>query len=180
MVIAEALAGLALVKSAVKGVKEVIATCEDIGGIAHHLEDLFHGASHVDEAIKNKTPKVAPWKKFMQERIGVQMEEPDGNSIPEVAALVIQKKQIEQEMKKMQTLLNKRFGFDTWKTILELRDQRILEQKERNKKAREAAKRKAKASSVMWHKVFMETGKILVVIAVVGGLYLYLSWAYNS
>ena len=116
----------------------------------------------------------------MQERIGVQMEEPDGNSIPEIAPLVIQKKQIEQEMKKMKTLLNKRFGYDTWRTILELRDQRILEQKERNRKAKEAAKRKAKASSVMWHKVFMETGKILVVIAVIGGLYLYLSWAYNS
>ena len=180
MVIAEALAGLALVKSAVKGVKEVIATCEDIGGIAHHLEDLFHGASHVDDAIKSKTPKVAPWKKFMQERIGVQMEEPDGNSIPEVAALVIQKKQIEQEMKKMKTLLNKRFGHDTWRTILELRDQRILEQKERNKKAKEQARKKAKASHEMWHKIFKETGKVIVIFTVLTAMYFYLSWAYNS
>ena len=41
--VAEILAGIALAKSAVSGVKSMINTAKDINEISHHLDDLFKG-----------------------------------------------------------------------------------------------------------------------------------------
>ena len=38
MVVAETLAGIALVKSAVDGIKSAIATAKDVGDIAHEVD----------------------------------------------------------------------------------------------------------------------------------------------
>ena len=41
MVIAETLAGIALVKSAVDGIKSAIGTARDVSEIAHQIDNLF-------------------------------------------------------------------------------------------------------------------------------------------
>ena len=51
MVVAETLAGIALVKSAVDGIKSAINTANDVGDIAKHVDKLLQGR---DEAQKAK------------------------------------------------------------------------------------------------------------------------------
>mgnify|MGYP003675945633 CR=1 FL=1 len=48
--IAETLAGIALVKSAVDGIKSAIGTANDIGEIAGHIDDLFLGEQQAQRA----------------------------------------------------------------------------------------------------------------------------------
>ena len=50
--VAEVLAGIALVSSAVKGIKSSIDTAKDIRDIAGSLEDLLDGAEQVEKRSK--------------------------------------------------------------------------------------------------------------------------------
>ena len=53
--IAETLAGIALVKSAVDGIKSAIGTAQDISEIAGHIDNLFEGESQVQKARNKKS-----------------------------------------------------------------------------------------------------------------------------
>ena len=58
--VAEILAGLALAKSAVSGIKSMIDTANDVGDIAHHIDNLFKSRDQVKRDIhknQNKKPK---------------------------------------------------------------------------------------------------------------------------
>ena len=53
--IAETLAGIALVKSAVDGIKSAIGTANDIGGdIAGYIDNLFEGEKQVQQSATKK------------------------------------------------------------------------------------------------------------------------------
>ena len=47
--IAETLAGIALVKSAVDGIKSAIGTAKDVGEIAGHIDNLLTGEKQVQQ-----------------------------------------------------------------------------------------------------------------------------------
>ena len=47
--VAEILAGLALVNSAVKGIKSAIGTAKDVSQIADQIDDLFKGKEEVKQ-----------------------------------------------------------------------------------------------------------------------------------
>ena len=53
--ISTALAGIALVKSAVDGIKSAIGTANDIGDIAGQIDALFAGQKQVNEARNKKS-----------------------------------------------------------------------------------------------------------------------------
>ena len=53
--ISTALAGIALVKSAVDGIKSAIGTANDIGDIAGQIDALFTGQKQVNEARNKKS-----------------------------------------------------------------------------------------------------------------------------
>ena len=179
MVIAETALILAGVKAAVSGTKEIINTCKDISEVAHHIDAVFNGheqiTKHVEE--KNKPPK-NKFHAFVSARLGNSPEPTgDGTSIQEVTEYVLQQKQIEKEMHNMMIMINKRFGHKTWSEILALRKQRIIERDKENIRRMEAAKKKAKAEAIKWDKYLKEFGKFLILIAVVMGMYFYISWA---
>ena len=52
--IAETLAGIALVKSAVDGIKSAIGTANDIGDIAGYIDNLFEGEKQVQQNRNKK------------------------------------------------------------------------------------------------------------------------------
>ena len=53
--IAETLAGIALVKSAVDGIKSAIGTAKDVGEIAGHIDNLLTGEKQVQEQRARKS-----------------------------------------------------------------------------------------------------------------------------
>ena len=53
--IAETLAGIALVKSAVDGIKSAIGTANDISEIAGHIDNLFEGEKQVQQKRAKKS-----------------------------------------------------------------------------------------------------------------------------
>ena len=145
--ISTALAGIALVKSAVDGIKSAIGTANDIGDIASQIDALFAGQKQVNEA-RNKKSGVG-----LTDQFGVES----------VAREVIDAKVAAEKLQEVATMVDMRFGPGTWKGILEERQKRIQEAKE--------AAMKARREAILRQEEIMENVKmalLLIFVIVVG------------
>ena len=157
--VAEILAGIALAKSAVTGIKSMIDTAKDVSEVAHHMDDLFKGYDQSrQKSAKAKQPKKGnkEWNTFLTGKFKDGQED-EGSSFSDVAAEVIEQKQIEEQMAAVRKMLNKRFGPDTWDEIIALRKKRIEEHKKQIAAQKEMDKIHAKESDEYWDKVWMWT-----------------------
>ena len=147
MVVAEALAGIALVKGAVEGIKSAINTANDISDIAHHIDDLFKG----EQEIQKKRSKA----------------QKDPFSIHSVAEETINYKLAQEHMQEMKALINMRFGAGVWESIIAERARRIAEAKEAERLQRIEKK---KAHDKFIHDLEIGGAVIFVLCALVAAL----------
>ena len=148
--IAETLAGIALVKSAVDGIKSAIGTAKDISEIAGHIDNLFEGEKQVQQKRAKKSGT------GLTDQFGIQ----------NVAQEMIDAKIAQEKMQEIAMMVNLRFGPDTWRSIVDERAKRIQEAKEAAAKARREAQL---AHEEMIDNIKM-TGLVSAVIAVALGL----------
>ena len=147
--IAETLAGIALFKSAVSGIKSAIGTANDIGDIAGFINNLFEGEKQVQKERSKKS--------------GVSIGDQFG--VKSVATEVINAKLAKEQMQEIATMVDMRFGHGTWRGIVDERAKRIQEAKQA-----EMARRRAAA---LRHNEMIENAKVgvtvfFLVIVVVG------------
>ena len=116
-----ALAGIALVKKSVDFIKSNIQTCQDIGQIMGHIDNAMNAEQQV---IKARDKKGA-----------------DPFATENVAQEIIDAKIAREQLNEIRTLVNYRFGPNTWSEILAERKRRIDAKKEA---IREAKRKKAK------------------------------------
>ena len=176
LMVAEVLAGIALVSSAVKGIKSTIDTAKDIRDIAGSLEDLLDGAEQVEKRNKlaqHKKGKAGQWQKFLKLKFQNVEDTGDGTSIQEVAAEVIEKKETEKQIRAMQILINKKFGPTTWADILIMRQQRIEELKKRKEKEKELEEERLIKKQALHKKILKETMNFMI-LAIIGGGIVYI------
>tara|TARA_B100001167_G_C16740461_1_gene290764 strand:- start:98 stop:607 length:510 start_codon:yes stop_codon:yes gene_type:complete len=167
MVVAETLAGLALVNSAVKGIKSVIATCQDVSEIADQIDSVITGTKEVhtkSHPIANK------WDKFIGKTLGSSA---DKFSLGAIAKETIEERLAEEQLNRVRLMINKRFGPDTWDTILEERELRIEKHKKQLKK--ETAKKQE--SNEKLYKILETIAGYIFLILVIGGVGAYIWWA---
>ena len=138
--IAETLAGIALVKSAVEGIKSAINTAKDISEIASHVDNLLEGEKQIQQQRSKKS--------------GVGFGDQLG--IKSVAQEVIDAKLAQEKIQEMRTIIDMRFGPGTWQSIVDLRAKRIQEAKESA-----IAKRK---EEIKKHNELMETIKMTMIV----------------
>jgi hypothetical protein len=138
--IAETLAGIALVKQSVDFIKSNISTVQDIGQIAGQIDDLFRGEQEVQKARGKKS--------------GVGLTDQFG--VQSVAREMIDAKLAQEKMQEVATMVDMRFGPGTWKGIVDERARRIQEAKEAALKARREAIKK--------HNEMMETVKTFLIV----------------
>ena len=139
--IAETLAGIALVKSAVDGIKSAISTANDIGDIAQHIDNLFEGEKQVQQKRSKKSGSGGLSDQF---------------NIKTVAQETIDAKLAQEKLYEMSQLIDYRFGHGTWSGIVTERAKRIQEAKEAA-----LAVRREKAKK---HDEVMETVKLSAVV----------------
>jgi len=138
--VSTALAGIALFKSAVDGIKSVISTAQDVGEIAGHIDNLFEGEKQVQQR-RNKKSGVGVGDQF---------------GIKSVAQEIIDAKLAKEQMQEIASMVDMRFGHGTWASIVAERAKRIQEAKEAAAAARrEAAKR---------HKELQENIKLAFIV----------------
>ena len=102
---AETLAGIALVKSAVNGIKGAISTAKDISEIAGDIDKLFTGEQQIQ---KNK-----------------QKRSSNPFTVGSVARETIEAKLAAEHRQQIATLIDLRFGHGTWQLIINERANRL-------------------------------------------------------
>ena len=152
--IAETLAGIALVKSAVDGIKSTINTANDIGDIAKYVDNLLEGEKQVQQQRSKKSGS------SLGDQFGIES----------VAQEVIDARLAQEKIQEMRTLVDLRFGPGTWQSIIDERAKRIREAKEAAEQARREAMKK--------HEECVENLKMSVsisaIVAVAAGLLIFL------
>ena len=120
--IAETMAGIALVKASVDGIKKAMTTCNDIGDIIGHIDKAMTGEQQV---IKERDKSGA-----------------DPFAVVSVAQEIIDAKLAREHLNDVRNLVNLRFGPGTWEFIIQERKKRIDAQKQAIKEARAAKLKK--------------------------------------
>ena len=149
--LAETLAGIALVKSAVDGIKSAIGTAKDVGEIAGHIDNLLTGEKQVQEQRARKS--------------GVSLGDQFG--IKSVAQEVIDARLAQESLNEMRTLVDLRFGPGTWQSIVDERARRIQQAKE----AARAARIKARREQEEFIEGLKQSALVSLVIAIAAGLF---------
>ena len=142
--IAETLAGIALVKSAVDGIKSAIGTANDIGDIAGYIDNLFEGEKQVQHIRNKKAGSVGIVDQF---------------GVSNVARDVIDARIAAEKLQEVATMVDMRFGPGTWKGIVTERANRI-------KAAKEAAAA-ARRAEILKQEEMMENIKVVALIVMV-------------
>ena len=144
--ISTALAGFALFKSAVDGIKSAIGTANDVSEIAGYIDNLFEGEKQVQQK-RNKKSGVGVGDQF-----GV------GN----VAREIIDAKLAQEQMQEIATMVDMRFGHGTWRSIVDERAKRIQEAREQAAIARREQMRKARETEESVKTALLVIGVIIV------------------
>jgi len=113
--VAEVLAGIALVKASISGIKTAIGAAQDIGAITRDIDNLFDATKQLKKQEK--------------------MAKATGASATQI---VIDQELAREAIKECQQLVIGRFGFNVWQDIIKLQREQALEAK-----ARATAQRRA-------------------------------------
>ena len=152
--VAEILTGIALVSSAVKGIKSAIGTAIDVSEIANDIDNLFKGKEEVKQQAH---PLASKWDKFLGKTLG---DSADRLSIGAIAKETIEEKLAEEQILKVRRMINLRFGGGTWDEILIEREVRL----EEHKKKVEKEKRREKKKWDKVYKILEYTGGVMLVV----------------
>ena len=144
--ISAALAGFALFKSAVDGIKTAIGTANDVSDIAGYLDNLFEGEKQVQQE-RNKKSGMGVGDQF---------------GIKSVAQEIINAKLAQEQMREIASMVDLRFGHGTWKSIVDERARRIQAAKEAEAAARKAKIQKQKDFENTMQQVVMAGAVILM------------------
>ena len=147
--ISTGLAGIALVQKSVEFIKSNINTANDIKDIAGAIDGLFAGE-----------------KQVQQERFGSKSLI---GQTKDAASSVIDAKLAQEQMEEMSILINNRFGYGTWRQIVNERAKRIQEEKERIAEAKRI-KRKQREETIEFIKIgsiIMGSAITIIIIAAV-------------
>jgi len=147
--ISSALAGIALVQKSVEFVKSNINTMNDVKDILGVIDNVFEGE-----------------KQIQRERFG---NKSIIGQTKDAASSVIDAKLAREQMEELQILVDNRFGYGTWREIVNERAKRLQAEKEAEKeeKRRAAIRRKEMLDTVTFF-VYVVAGILATVL--VGGL----------
>ena len=152
--ITTALAGFALFKSAVDGIKGAIGTANDVSEIAGYIDALFDGEKQVQQERNRKSGM------GMGDQLGVKT----------VATEVINARLAQEQMQEIATMVDFRFGHGTWKSITEERARRIQAAKEAAMQARREKLRQQRELE----ETIKNVGLTLSVVMVAFGFFVFL------
>jgi len=144
--ISTALAGIALFKSAVDGIKGAIGTANDVGEIAGFIDKLFEGEKQVQQRRSQQS--------------GVSVGDQFG--VTNVAREIIDAKLAQEQMREIASMVDMRFGHGTWRSIVDERAKRIREAKEAAAEARRKKLQEERERAENMKQVLMISGAMLV------------------
>tara|TARA_A100001515_G_scaffold104094_1_gene84747 strand:+ start:184 stop:705 length:522 start_codon:yes stop_codon:yes gene_type:complete len=156
-----------------------IATTRTLVKSAKGVKDIAQGLDHLFKAQENeKAAEKGKPKSRTQQIINIRAKEgdeafDDETSLGSVAADVLEKEQIDRNLKALQREIDNKWGKGTFEKIKLERSKRIAEKHKKKREQREEAQRRAEEERSFWKRIALETVKaISLIIFVGGGIYL--------
>ena len=152
-----------------------IATTRTLVKSAKGVKDIAQGLDHLFKAQEEeKTAEKGKPKSRTQQIINIRAKEgdeafDDETSLGSVAADVLEKEQIDRNLKALQREIDNKWGKGTFEKIKLERSKRIAEKHKKKREQREEAQRRAEEEKSFWKRIALETVKAISVIAFVGG-----------
>jgi hypothetical protein len=152
-----------------------IATTRTLVKSAKGVKDIAQGLDHLFKAQENeKAVEKGKPKSRTQQIINIRAKEgdeafDDETSLGSVAADVLEKEQIDRNLKALQREIDNKWGKGTFEKIKLERSKRIAEKHKKKREQREEAQRRAEEEKSFWKRIALETVKAVSVIAFVGG-----------
>jgi|TARA_B110000444_G_C18806736_1_gene580404 hypothetical protein len=151
--IGEVLAGIALVNSAHKQIKQLVNNVSDIGGLAKHIDQLFEGEKQIQRDRNSAGNNPLSMKSVAEETINSRLAQ--------------------EQMQEIATMVNMRFGPGTWQGIINERARRIQEQKEHQRELRIQKRKQQEEFAENARLVGIVFMSIISLFGIVVGLYVY-------
>ena len=145
--VAEILAGVALVKASISAIQSTIQSCKDVSEIASDIDNLFQGQQDIARD-KRKAKKT-------------------GQSATQI---VIAEETAKEDLKIAQELIIARFGYHSWQRILQVQADQLLEQKAlaaARKKKKEETKQVVEDAATVGLSVFIGILVLMIIVAVI-------------
>lgn len=165
------------IAAAIAATKTLVKSARGVQEIVHGLDGVF---SAQDAHEKNKNHKAgssigAKNKSILQKRA---KDDGGDDSISSAAAAIIEKKQLDQQISDLKDEINRKWPSgpnekSTWDQILDEREKRIADKKERARQEKIDAEERAERRKA----ILMEIAKGLSVVAIAGGIGTFLYWA---
>ena len=152
-----------------------IATTRTLVKSAKGVKDIAQGLDHLFKAQEEeKTAEKGKPKSRTQQIINIRAKEgdeafDDETSLGSVAADVLEKEQIDRNLKSLQREIDNKWGKGTFEKIKLERSKRIAEKHKKKREQREEAQRRAEEEKSFWKRIALETVKAISVMAFVGG-----------
>jgi predicted fused transcriptional regulator/phosphomethylpyrimidine kinase len=150
--ITTAVAAVAAASNAIAFIKARINDVQSVADISQQVSTLFDCQKKINEE-RNKQASVGDisFKSSMD--------------------AVLEAKKLQEQMNDIRTMINMRFGPDTWQEIVDLHNKKLKEQKEAEKAARKEAARRAKEIEETIKATLFITAIIAVTIALFAFLF---------
>lgn len=145
--VAEILAGAALVKASITGIKSAIGAAKDIGAITKDIDNLFDATKQLKRDEKQAKATGAS-----------------------ATQIVIDQELAKEAIKECQALVIGRFGFNVWQDIVKLQKEQALEAKQKaaaERRAREVKKQEMEQAATVGASVLigiLVVGMVAVVV----------------
>ena len=145
--VAEILAGAALVKASITGIKSAIGAAKDIGAITKDIDNLFDATKQLKRDEKQAKATGAS-----------------------ATQIVIDQELAKEAIKECQALVIGRFGFNVWQDIIKLQKEQALEAKQKaaaERRAREVKKQEMEQAATVGASVLigiLVVGMVAVVV----------------
>ena len=168
------------IAAAIAATKTLVKSAKGVQDIAHGLDGLFQAK---EQHESNKDHKAGSSIGKKNKSILQKRAKDDGSetSMSSAAAAVIEEKQLKQQLDDLKTEINSKWPSkpgekSTWELILEEREKRIADKKEREKKEKIEAEERAEHRK----EVLIEIAKGVAVIIIASGIGWFLYWAATS
>ena len=156
------------IAAAIATTRTLVKSAKGVKDIAQGLDQLFKAQEDEKTAEKGKP------KSRTQQIINIRAKEgdeafDDETSLGSVAADVLEKDQIDRNLKALQREIDNKWGKGTFEKIKLERSKRIAEKHKKKREQREEAQRRAEEEKSFWKRIALETVKAISVMAFVGG-----------
>ena len=165
------------IAAAIAATKTLVKSARGVQEIVHGIDGVLHAQ---DEHEKNKNHKPGSSIGQKNKSILQKRAKDDGGdeSISSAAAAVIEKKQLDQQISDLKDEINRKWPSgpnekSTWDQILEEREKRIADKKERARQEKILAEERAARRQ----RILLEVGKGMAVLLIAGGIVWFLWWA---